>query len=88
MHNETLQAYFRLASYWLLGLVQAIPGGIKACVILISNKMPDESTDETTDKNTIQPPYRLTTCFSVISSLTPGQGVNDEFARAFKVLSK
>ena len=55
--------------------MQAIPGGIKALVILISNEMPDE--------NTIQP-----TCFSVTSSLISGRGVHDEFATAFKVLSK
>ena len=54
--------------------MQAIPGEIKARVFLISNGMPDESTDE----NTIQPAYRLTTCFNVISSLTSGQGIHDE----------
>ena len=64
--------------------MQAIPGKIKTHVILISNEMPDKSTDE----NTIQPTYRLTTCFSVMSSLTPVQGIDDEFAMAFKVLSK
>ena len=53
--------------------MQAIPSEIKARVILISNEMPDEDTDE----NTIQPTYRLTTCFSVISSLTSGQGIRD-----------
>ena len=62
----------------------AIPGGIKTLVILISNEMPDESTDQ----NAIQPTYKLTTCFSVISNLTSGQGIADEFATAFKVLSK
>ena len=36
--------------------MQAIPGGIKTLVILISNKIPDKSTDQ----NTTQPPYRLT----------------------------
>ena len=56
--------------------MQAIPGEIKTLVILISNEMPDENTDQ----NTTQPPYRLTTCFSVISSLTPEQGIHDEFA--------
>ena len=50
--------------------MQAVPGGIKALVILISNEMPDENTDQ----NTTQPPHRLTTCFSVISGLTPEQG--------------
>ena len=64
--------------------MQAIPGGIKARVILISNGMPDEGIDQ----NTIQPTYRLTTCFSVISSLTHEQGIHYEFATAFKVLSK
>ena len=64
--------------------MQAIPGGIKAPVILISNEMPDESTDQ----NTTQSPYRLTTCFSVISSLTPEQGIHNEFATGFKALSK
>ena len=54
--------------------MQAIPGGIKALVILISNEMPDEDTDQ----NTTQPPYRLTARFSVISILTPAQGINDE----------
>ena len=49
--------------------MQAIPG-----MILISNEMSCESTDE----NMIQPTYRLTTCFSVISSLTSGQGIYDE----------
>ena len=65
-------------------MMQAIPGEIKTCVILISYKIPDESTDE----DTIQPTCRLPTCFSVISSLTFGQGIHDEFATAFKVLSK
>ena len=64
--------------------MQAIPGEIKARVILISNEMPDEGTDD----NTMQPTYRLTTCFSVISSLIFGQGIYDEFVTAFKVLSK
>ena len=64
--------------------MQAIPGGIKALVILISNEMPDENTDQ----NTTQPPYRLTTCFSVISSLTSEQGTHDELATGFKVSSK
>ena len=36
-------------------------------------QMPDEGTDQ----NTTQPPYRLTTCFSVMSSLTPEQGIRD-----------
>ena len=54
--------------------MQAIPGEIKARVILISNEMPDESTDE----NTIQPTYKLTTCLRVISSLISGQGIRDE----------
>ena len=60
-----------------------IPGKIKAQVILISNEMSDD-----TDENTIQPTYRLTMCFSVISSLTSGQGIANEFATAFKILSK
>ena len=64
--------------------MQAIPGKIKARVILISNEMLDEGTDE----NATQPTYKLTTCFSVISSLTSGQGIHYEFATAFKVLSK
>ena len=64
--------------------MQAIPGDIKALVILISNEMPDENNNQ----NTIQPTYRLTTCFSVISSLTSGQGMHNEFATEFKVLSK
>ena len=33
--------------------MQAIPGGIKALVILISSEMPDEGTDQ----NTTQPTY-------------------------------
>ena len=45
--------------------------------------MPDENTDQ----NTTQPPYRLTMCFSVISSLIPEQGIHDEFAVGFKVSS-
>ena len=60
--------------------MQAIPGEIKARVILVSN--------ETADENTIQPTYRLPTCFSIISSLTSGQVIHDEFAMPFKVLSK
>ena len=64
--------------------MQAIPGEIKAPVILISNEMPGENTDQ----NTTQPPYRLTTCFSVVSSLTPEQGIHDEFATGFKASSK
>ena len=60
--------------------MQAIPGEIKTRVILISNEMLDE--------NTIQPTYRLTTCSSVMSSLTPEQGIRDELATPFKVLSK
>ena len=64
--------------------MQAILGGIKALVILISNEMLDENTDQ----NTTQPPYRLTTCFSVISSLTPEQCIHDEFTTVFKVWSK
>ena len=55
--------------------MQAIPGEIKALVILISNGMPDENTDQ----NTTQPPYSLTTCFSVMSSLTPEQGIHYDF---------
>ena len=51
--------------------MQAIPVGIKALVILISNEMPDENTHE----NRIQPTY------SVISSLTSGQGIYDERKR-------
>ena len=61
-----------------------IPGEIKALVILISNELPDQSTDQ----SAAQPPYRLTTCFNVISSLTPEQGIHDEFATGFKVSSK
>ena len=61
-----------------------IPGGIKTLVILISDEMPDESTDQ----DTTQPPYRLTTCFCVISSLTLEQGIHDEFATRFKASSK
>ena len=63
--DERLRACFRLVSYWLPRLMQAIPGGIKAQVILISNEMPGENTNQ----NTTQPPHRLTTCFSVISNL-------------------
>ena len=51
-------------NWYLIGcpwLMWEIPGGIKALVILISNEMPDESTDQ----NTTQHPYRLTACFSV-----------------------
>ena len=67
-------------------LMQAIPGEIKTLVILISNEMPDENTDQ----STTQPPYRLTTCFSVISNLTPEQiiSIHNEFATGFKVSSK
>ena len=53
--------------------MQANPGEIKTLVILIFNEMPDENTDE----NTTQPPYRLTTCFSVMSSLTLEQGIRE-----------
>ena len=60
--------------------MQAIPGDIKTSVILISSQM--------TDKNGIQPTYRLTTCFIVMSSSIPEQGIHDEFATAFNVLSK
>ena len=74
MHDETLRVCFGLASYWLLRLMQAMPGEIKTLVILISNEMPDESTDQ----NTIQPTYRLTTCLTVMSSITSGQGTNDD----------
>ena len=68
----------------ILLAAQANAGDIKALVLLISNEMPDESTDE----NTTQPSYRLTTCFSGISSLTLKQGIHDEFATGFKVSSK
>ena len=61
-----------------------IPGGNKTLMILISNEIPDENTDE----NTTQPPYRLTTCLSVISNLIPEQGIHDEFATGVKVLPK
>ena len=64
--------------------MQAIPGEIKTLVILIFNEMPDENTDQ----NTTQPPYRLIACFSVMSSLTPEQGIHDEFATGSKVSSK
>ena len=84
IHDERLRACFHLVSYWLPRLMQAIPGEIKTLVILISNEMPDNSTDQ----NTTQSPYRLTMCFSVISSLTPEQGIHDEFATGFKVSSK
>ena len=67
---------FSFGILWLPSLMQAIPGEIKALVILISNEMPDENIDQ----NTTQPPYRLTTCFSVKSSLTPEKGIHDEFA--------
>ena len=60
--------------------MQAISGGIKACVILISNEMPDKDTDE----NTIQPTYRLPTCFSVIPSLISGQGILDDLLRRLR----
>ena len=73
IHDERLRACFHLLPYWLPRLIQAIPGRIKTPVILISNEMQDESTDQ----NTPQPPYRLTTCFSVISSSTPEQGIHD-----------
>ena len=46
--------------------------------------MPDEDTDQSVTK----PPYRRTTCFSVMSSLTPERGIDDAFATGFKVLSK
>ena len=57
-------------------VAQANAGKIKMPVISISNTMPDQITDQ----NTTQPPYRLTTCFSVISSLTPEQGIHDQFS--------
>ena len=60
IHDERLRAYFHLVSYWLPRLMQAIPGEIKTLVILTSNEMPDEDTDQ----NTKQPPYRLTFFFS------------------------
>ena len=44
-------------------------------MILISNEMPDETN---TDENTIQPTYRLPTCFSIMPSFTPEQGIHDE----------
>ena len=47
--------------------------------LMISNGMPDESTYQ----NPTQPPYRLTTCFRVMSSLIPEQGIHDEFATGF-----
>ena len=53
-------------------------------MILISNEVPDENTDQ----NTTQPPHRLAKYFSVISSLTPEQGIHDEFATGFKVSPK
>ena len=53
---------------------QAGAGEIKALVALISNGMPDESIDQ----SATQPPYKLTTCFSGISSLTPEQGTHDD----------
>ena len=43
---------FDLVSYWLPRPMQAIPCGIKALVILISNEMPDESTDQSTTQLT------------------------------------
>ena len=73
IHDERFRECFHLVSYWLPRLMQAIPGGIKALVILISNGSPDEGTDQ----SRTQPPYRLTACFSVISSLTPEQGIHD-----------
>ena len=63
---------------------QVNAGYSKALVILISNEMPDENTDQ----NTTQHPYRLTTCFSVMSSLTPEQGIHDEFVTRLNVSSK
>ena len=42
--------------------MQAIPGGIKVKAMI----------------ETPQSPYRVTACFSVISSLTPEQGIHDE----------
>ena len=62
----------------ILLATQADAGEIKALVILISNELPDENTDQ----NTAQPPYMLTTCFSVISSLTPEQGIHHERKRS------
>ena len=88
IHDERLRACFDMVFYWLLRLLQAISGRIKALVILISNEILNENTDQ----NTTEPPYRLTTCFSVISSLNPEQGIDegipDEFAAGFKVSSK
>ena len=49
---------------------------------------PNEMPDKSTDQNTAQPPHRLTTCFSVMSSLTSEQGIRYEFAMGFKVSSK
>ena len=68
----------------ILLAAKANAGDIKELVILIPNEMPDESTDQ----NTTQPSYRLSMCFSVISSLIPEQGIHDESATGFKVSSK
>ena len=79
IHDERLRAYFHLVSYWLPKIMQAIPGEIKTLVILISNEMPDKSIDQ----NKTQPPYKLTTCFGVMSSLTPEQGIRDQAKQEF-----
>ena len=62
--------------FWsgVLLAAQANAGEIKTLVIFFSNEMPDENTDQ----NTTQPPSRQPTCFNVISSLTPEQGMHDE----------
>ena len=54
--------------------MQAIPGEIKALVILISNEIPDENTNQ----NTVQSVHRQAMCFNAISSLTSGLGMHDE----------
>ena len=54
--------------------MQAIVGEIKALVILIFNKMPDESTDQ----NTVQPVHRQAMRFNAVSSLTSGSVIHNE----------
>ena len=62
-------------------LMQAIPGDIKALVILISNEMPFESTDQSTTAS-IQADV-----LQCNIQLTPEQGIH-EFATGFKVSPK
>ena len=58
---------------------EASASDFQAKSILISNEMPDEGTDE----SAMQPTYRMTASFSVLSSLTSGQGIHDDGQKIF-----